>query len=85
MLIKGMVIKHEKAMDVCYEITYVSYADNEYHVGLVPINMGFVDSWYIDQTPFSAKINKDQLSGWSKLENPGMNCYRYGNWIPILS
>lgn len=75
--LKGKVIKHERNMDVCYQV--VSQYEGSTHLKLKVriINMGFEKSYFIFPNTTNIEINKFDLDNWSTLLDTGNNvCYR---------
>jgi hypothetical protein len=73
-----VIIRHKSFKDVCCEII-------EYHpdICLVEwINMGFVNSWYLDRI---STIQIKDVSEWEKYSTHQQQykCLRYGTWIPL--
>ena len=75
--LKGKVIKHERNMDVCYQV--ISQYEGSTHLKLKVriINMGFEKSYFIFPHTDNIEIAKASLFRWSILLDTGSNiCYR---------
>jgi len=76
------VIKHEKFIDVCFQVSQASELDGAFIIKGLWINMGFERSWIIDKGEIFIKI-KD-LDKWYMCTDIAQNpCLRYCEWRKI--
>lgn len=78
-MLSGKIIKHDHALDVCFQISGSNIFKDKIEIIGYWINMGFKNSYYIEPGNFDIKI--EDLKNWKWLSNAyGLACYRYGTW-----
>lgn len=79
--LKNAYIKHKHAKDVCYYVKDVRKYGSTYKYRLEIWNMGFENSWRIDEC---VGENLD-LANFQYLAGEKKDCLRYANWLDIQS
>ena len=91
--LRGKIIKHDKAMDVMFDVMQVIWTPTRLKLKGAWLNMGFVDAgrnWII---PASGKqdgryivhieIAHEDLKNWKFCGTPQAKCLRYEKWLKI--
>ncbi len=81
----GNIIRHERAMDVAFEISKVTgpYGPNQkIEITGRWINMGFVESFHLHVLQ-KIKLSKEELKYWQFCLEPRAKCIRYAKWHSI--
>lgn len=71
-----MIIRHKRAMDVCFEVVHRYTPWNKYKGRW--INMGYKKSWYLEAQNRTIKI--EDLTEWEKCLDPYTECLRQAQW-----
>jgi len=77
------IIKHERFLDVAFEVTGFYEAENNLLLAGKWINQGFVESFYITGKLDAIRIKYEDLNKWLKLKDKSIKCYRNGEWITL--
>jgi hypothetical protein len=85
MFLKSSIIKHERSMDVCYEILNAFIGSENFKLKVRVINMGFNQSYYIFNRHIYIEIKKDNIGDWFFLVDKDDTCYRYSRWKQITT
>lgn len=75
----GAIIKHERNMDVCYDVVKSLDVGHKMILKVQVINMAFVSSYYMNFA-FNIEINKTNMASWSECEDKTAKCFRYAKW-----
>lgn|SRR5574343_102928 len=81
--LKGKLIKHDKAMDLCFQVVSIYEGSSSYKVKGYFYNMGFVSSYNI--FPYTSNIvikKQDLVDNW-KWTFYDTECVRFNEWKPI--
>lgn len=82
MIRAGDIIKHIKALDVCFLVSRIQGpygSDEKVQITGDWINLGFVNSYMIgERTKIKTTIN--QLRDWQVCLTPSVPCLRYADW-----
>ena len=74
-----MIIKHKRALDVCFEVK-TFYRSTGLILGKW-INLGYVKSWYLDNKDTGIVV--DDFTDWMQIIDTNVTCLRYGTWVPL--
>lgn len=94
MSLKGKVIKHERAMDIMFDVWHVSYAGPNYlKIKGVWLNMGFGPDVGLNFiVPANGKygpitshitLKREDLKNWKFAANRNAPNLRYGKWLSL--
>jgi hypothetical protein len=76
------IIKHEKFMDVCFQVSQAFELGDDILIKGLWINMGFEKSWIIDKGEIF--IKRKDLDKWYVCADMTQNpCLRYCEWRKI--
>lgn len=76
-----MFIKHERSMDICFEVFKKWDIGDRLVIKGQWINQGFVESYPIHKA--TIKIYKSELSNWLKTNDYFAKCLRYSQWSKV--
>lgn len=79
MTLFNRVIKHERSIDVCYEVVKCFDAGHKLRLTTQVINQAFVKSYYIN-VKLKFDILKSQLNEWLVCNEHDPICYRNAAW-----
>lgn len=82
MNLKDQIIKHTRAMDVCFDVYDVNYLENVFKLKGCWINMGFVNSFPLKHEIISIS-HENLLKNWLVCTKPDSPCLRYAIWSRI--
>lgn len=77
--LKDKFIKHKYAKDVCYYVKNISKVNNDIKYTLEIWNMGFENSWKIDE----CKAENLDIASFLLLTGERKDCLRYCTWSEI--
>lgn len=82
MIPENSAIKHEKAMDVCFYVQEIKVkADGGLFVKGRWTNLGFQNSWFIENEIRRIHIQPEDVSKWYFVTEPGQyKCLRHAPW-----
>lgn len=82
MIKSGDIIKHEKSMDVCFDVIKVYEGSTSYHIKGRWMNQGFTESFYIFTNPCRIKLPKSEYKNLLYCKNPEFDiCLRKAEWV----
>lgn len=79
MFLKNRIIKHDRNMDVCYNIIHSFDTGKKIKVKAYAVNMGYVESYYLNIL-LKFVIDKSDLDQWTQCSNIDVKCLRYSDW-----
>jgi len=82
MTLWGAIIKHERNMDVCYDVIKCFDVGHKLKLKVQVINMGFVSSYYLN-IQLNIEILKTDLPNWYEVEDKTAKCLRYAKWSKL--
>ena len=80
----GMLIKHDKSVDVCLLINSSVDDTDSISIKAEWVNLGCMTSWIIPAPHQYMTILKKDLTNWKYCTNPNdVDSLRKGNWAPL--
>jgi hypothetical protein len=87
MRLGGRIIRHQRAMDVCFKVAKSYTFPHKTKLRGYWVNMGFKESFLLDENARNIEIMTKDLKNWEVLSKNDefVKCYRDGHWKPLIS
>ncbi len=80
MIRKGQVIRHKRAMDVCFDVVNIIKLPHKLVVKGTWVNMGFVESFPLTTKTTYINIFTEDIPSWHICNLRLAKCLRYSHW-----
>lgn len=87
MILGGRIIRHKRAMDACFRVSKSYTFAHKTKLRGYWVNMGFKESFLLDENPRNIEIKTEDLKNWEVLSRNDeyIKCFRDGDWKPLVS
>jgi hypothetical protein len=82
MTLFGAIIRHERNMDVCYDVVKCFDVGDRLKLKVQCVNMGYVNSYNLNILS-KIEIDKKNIASWSECEDRNVKCLRYAKWSKL--